>query len=655
MAGTDQASEVPFKYEVVKPAVAEEPKPGPGFKYEVTGDAPAGSMPTSPGGTLSDVAKSAGSGIVRGGTALADLPGDITKGGIGLVERATGYDIPEWAERGMMAMIPGGVGRAVTGESTTESLTRELPSVMDYKPQTTAGRYAKTVGEFVPGAAAAALSGGTSLAPLAARTAAQSIIPGVASEFAGTKAREMYPSSPWAEPAARMAASMLGGFAANRLEGGARSIISPGGGADPSDIARAADLRARGIPVTAGQATKSPSVLNAEADTAAAQAIAGAAPDSEQAKAFTSATMRFLGSTDDLATPEAMKAAKADIVGRMKSSLSGVDVPPSLPLFEKVADASIYYADRTPDIHKVPLIRGIIDRINRGEVIPGDQLASWRSNLGELLYHPNNGVSGTAFMLRDAIDDAIENSMRAMGQPERIGVWREARDQYRNYLAVDDALNVTKEAGINGIITPKDLMKALAKQDRSGIVTGTRGEIGDFARSSVQTLQPIPRSGRHGLIDAAVRRVGPFAAAGGAGFGAMQLAQMGGFGPLATGLFTGAAIAKPMYEGAKEALRSTAMSPTVQRYLENQLVNPSTGVSGAGAAMRAGAAGYPSYDERIGRKSGGRVGGDHMVAADQLVRAAERAKKELGRSTEPLLNQSDDAVAHALEVANRSI
>ncbi len=60
-------------------------------------------------------------------------------------------------------------------------------------------------------------------------------------------------------------------------------------------------------------------------------------------------------------------------------------------------------------------------------------------------------------------------------------------------------------------------------------------------------------------------------------------------------------------------------------------------------------------DERIGRKSGGRVGGDHMVAADQLVRAAERAKKELGRSTEPLLNQSDDAVAHALEVANRSI
>ena len=59
-------------------------------------------------------------------------------------------------------------------------------------------------------------------------------------------------------------------------------------------------------------------------------------------------------------------------------------------------------------------------------------------------------------------------------------------------------------------------------------------------------------------------------------------------------------------------------------------------------------------EQRMGRKAGGRVGG-HEAAADQLVRAAERAKKDLGRSTEPLLSQSDDAVAHALEVANRSI
>jgi hypothetical protein len=53
-------------------------------------------------------------------------------------------------------------------------------------------------------------------------------------------------------------------------------------------------------------------------------------------------------------------------------------------------------------------------------------------------------------------------------------------------------------------------------------------------------------------------------------------------------------------------------------------------------------------------KRGGAVR-SHDMAADQLVRAAERAKKGWSAETEPLLKQSDDAVAHALEVANRSI
>ena len=59
-------------------------------------------------------------------------------------------------------------------------------------------------------------------------------------------------------------------------------------------------------------------------------------------------------------------------------------------------------------------------------------------------------------------------------------------------------------------------------------------------------------------------------------------------------------------------------------------------------------------DDRQGRKSGGRVS-NHDAAADQLVRAAERARKGQSAQTQVLLNQSDDAVASALEIANRSI
>jgi hypothetical protein len=606
------------------------------------------------GDTFMDAAKSLGSGIVKGTAALADMPGDIVSGGFRAAEYLTGKDIPEWMERGAMAVMPGAMGRAVSGERATDTVTRELPSVMGYEPQTQIGRYAGTIGEFVPSAAATALTGGTSVLPTVLRGA---VAPAIASEFAGQLAERS--SNPYMEPAARLAGAILGGVAANKAENLVRGIISPTGGADPARIAAAAEMRARGVPVTAGQATGSRSVLNAEADTPLGQMIAGAAPDSQQAKAFTSASMRFLGSADDLATPQAMAAAEQRITSQLRSSVAGVDVPPSMPLALKAADAAKFYDDMTPDAQRIPLIRGILDRINQsmnsGTPIAGDQLASWRSSLGKLLYSDSEGIRGTSFMLREAIDEALENSMRAMGQPERIKAWQEARDQYRNFLAVQDALKMTKAAGVEGIITPKDLMAALAKQDKAGIVTGRRGEIGEFAGNALSMLNPLPKTVRHGLVDSVVRKAGPLATAAGAGFGALQGAQFLGAGPLMTGIATGAAIGRPLYEFGKDALRGTAMNPMVQRYLGNQLVNSTSGLTGTAAGAIGGASSVPSVMERAGRKSGGRVGVNHDSLADQLVVAAERAKKGISKGTEALLDVHDDHIAHALEVANRSI
>lgn len=56
---------------------------------------------------------------------------------------------------------------------------------------------------------------------------------------------------------------------------------------------------------------------------------------------------------------------------------------------------------------------------------------------------------------------------------------------------------------------------------------------------------------------------------------------------------------------------------------------------------------------RAGRATGGRVSVN--VESDALVRAAERAKKDFNRTTEPLLNTSDNHIAKALEVANKAI
>jgi len=57
---------------------------------------------------------------------------------------------------------------------------------------------------------------------------------------------------------------------------------------------------------------------------------------------------------------------------------------------------------------------------------------------------------------------------------------------------------------------------------------------------------------------------------------------------------------------------------------------------------------------RIERASGGRIT-NHASIAEKLVRAAEKAKKAQSQNTEALLDHSDDAIATALEVANKHI
>lgn len=61
-------------------------------------------------------------------------------------------------------------------------------------------------------------------------------------------------------------------------------------------------------------------------------------------------------------------------------------------------------------------------------------------------------------------------------------------------------------------------------------------------------------------------------------------------------------------------------------------------------------------EERLGRRSGGRVGTvPHEAIADQLVAQADRAKKFLGKTTEALLDTPDEMVAKALAVASKGL
>ena len=168
------------------------------------------------GETAMDVAKSLGTGAVRGVIGLAGMPADIGRGLASLAIQGGGYLVGADQEK-----LAADVERAQSIMSnrslaapTSAELTQRLEQVTGplYTPRTTAGEYARTVGEFIP--AAAAGPGGV------VRKAAMAVVPGALSEAAGQAAEgTAY------EPAARIAGGIVGGVAAaGRGSGAAKAM-----------------------------------------------------------------------------------------------------------------------------------------------------------------------------------------------------------------------------------------------------------------------------------------------------------------------------------------------------------------------------------------------------------------------------------------------
>ncbi len=184
-------------------------------------DAKSNMASYSPGFMAKDAAKSGATGLTKGIIGMAGTFGDvgqwggkIAAGGASLlgmspenVERAR--SVGRFAANPFMPFAP-----------TSEQLTQPVEQYF-HKPQTTAGEYAQTGGEFLPSAMAG--PGG------ALRKTAMATIPAFASETAGqlTKGKA-------AEPYARFAGATLGGLASAGRQGAATKAMQR---AAPSDAA----------------------------------------------------------------------------------------------------------------------------------------------------------------------------------------------------------------------------------------------------------------------------------------------------------------------------------------------------------------------------------------------------------------------------------
>lgn len=162
-------------------------------------------QPDMTGGEITaDVLKSGGSGAIRGTADLVGTPGsigDAINSGLGWLlkkgyQGVTGEEAAPGSFFGGSAIPPS----IASGSAMRDYASTATGGASDYQPQSTAGEYARTVGEFAPAAAIGGLNPVNMLK--------NAVLPGVASETGG----QLTEGTAW-EPYARIGGAVLGGSA----------------------------------------------------------------------------------------------------------------------------------------------------------------------------------------------------------------------------------------------------------------------------------------------------------------------------------------------------------------------------------------------------------------------------------------------------------
>lgn len=481
------------------------------------------------GPILDDMGRALGSGIVRGATAVADLPGQFMSAAGNLT--ASGLEAV-----GAPPMFAKEVGNALRstplGDGGVAARGADLlaPNVRSYEPVTTPGEYAQTAGEFLP----TSWMGPGSAVGNAVR---YGLLPGLASEAAGQAAEGTA-----AEPYARFAAALLTPLVTGRPTNNAAPILPR---ADAEDAKMAETLMRSGVRPTVGQTTGSDLMRRLEG-------TLDVLPT--QADDVTAAAMRTTGSNATRATPDALRQASDDIVRVMNDAVDGVSFRPSGRMAQQADDVVQDYLRSTAQGNIVPDVRNIADEIADAATSPTASpldlatLKDWRSRLGRLLQSSDPQVRDAAWGLRSIIDDATEAQLAAVGRGDDVARLAEARQQYRNWIAIADA--ATRAGAENGILSPTQLYQSIVRsQGRRNVAVGNTTQLGDLARAAAGILRPVSA-----VSAGAVRNFSPQLIAGGIGAAIANVVVPGS--PIVAGLL-GAGLGAGATSSLQAALRST--------------------------------------------------------------------------------------------------
>lgn len=454
--------------------------------------------------TASDVMKSAGSGLVHGVTGAMGLPGDIEElmraGWNGVAPeslRVTGNEV-------------GGIKPATTHD--IESATGIEGNL--HEPQTTAGKFARTVGEFAPLGLALGPGG------LARKAITQVAAPGVASEAAG-QATEGTTAEPYARAAAAMAAPAAMGVAGR--------VITPIP-ARPQAAQAAGVLAGEGVPTTAGQRTGSRILQYAENHLGDMPGAGGRARQLEEAQseAFTRAVLRRVGEDAPRATPAVVDDAFNRIGGEFDRLSANNSFTVDRALQHNMAQAVADYNHITAPSLRAPIIQEIADDVanNLGHTVDGTTYQATRSTIGRMERATKDHQLGAALGdIREALDQAMSRSV----SPADAEAWGTARRQYRNLIAVERSVTGAGADAAQGLVSPQQLRTAIVGQNRRAYARG-QGDFSELARAGSSAMKPLPQSGTgpRNAIGGIATAVGSAVGAAGAGVPGAVAGTVGG-------------------------------------------------------------------------------------------------------------------------------
>ncbi|MGO7588005.1 hypothetical protein [Rhizobium leguminosarum] len=512
-----------------------------------------------------DVAASGASGLVRGSVELAGLPVTVGRMTDDMQMGASRYlidtleswyrsakGLPQKTDEERQAFLHptfderGPLARA-------QDSVRGLMDENLYAPKTLPGEYAKTVGEFVPGAA---FGGGGNLLTNVVKYGA---VPGLASEAAGqaTEGTKL-------EPYARLVGALLG---SGIVPAGERLITPLPVSAERQLMNQT--LRNEGIELTGGQASGSTILRNAESDLGGAAAKKFSEMQGDQ---HTRAALSRAGISADRATPEVMHQALSRIGDDLDALAANNSLIPDPQFANDIATARRDYNSRVGEGARAPVVEdSIIDiahLVNGGQ--RGETYKATRSRLEEEQaknWH-NREISEALSAIRNAMDDAMERSI-ATQDPNSLNAWQEAKRQYRNFLDLEKAVAAAGEDASKGIISPSHLQSATRPQSPRAFAQ----EDGDFTalvKAGKEVLKPLSSSGGSPVRSFIQKGIPALVSAGAGG----KLA--GGHGAI-LGAIAGGAV--PYAAGR------ILLSPPVRAYLQNQLIQPTRLTSPRVAAL----------------------------------------------------------------------